>query len=328
MRRTGDIHIATDLGVPRSTAAGWLRADRGGVVSLDVVDMCEVDLQAEVVRLQHRVATLTAVVGLLLAVRRAVGFHLERTHVFDRAMRAVVLRAAERARRVLPASSVFRILGISTSRHAAWTRAEAGCAFDEYVACPRSVPNQLTADEVFTIREMVTDERYRHVPTGRLAILAQRLGKVFASPASWYRLVRDYGWRRPRNRLHPDSPSLGVRGSRPDEVWHIDTSIVRLTDGTKVWLHAVIDNFSRKILAWRVAERFEISSAVAVLREAVGRAVSGEDRPRVMVDGGVENFNGEVDELVVTGLLSRVRALIDVRFSNSMIETWWRTIKH
>ena len=290
--------------------------------------MREVDLQAEVVRLRRRVGTLTAVVGLLVAVRRVSGFRLERIHVFDPTMRAVVLRAAERARRVLPGASVLRILGISTSRYATWTRAERGCAFDDHGGCPRSVPNQLTADEVFAIREMVTADHYRHVPTGRLAILAQRLGEVFAAPATWYRLVRDHGWRRPRNRLHPDSPSVGVRGSRPDEVWHIDTSIVRLTDGTKVWLHAVIDNFSRKILAYRVAERFEISSAVMVLKEAVGRAVSAEERPRVMADGGVENFNGEVDELVVSGLLRRVRALIDVRFSNSMIESWWRTMKH
>jgi transposase InsO family protein len=209
-----------------------------------------------------------------------------------------------------------------------WTRTERGCAFDDHVACPRSVPNQLTADEVFTIREMVTGERYRHVPTGRLAILAQRLGRVFASPATWYRLVRDRGWRRPRARLHPDSPSLGARASGADEIWHIDTSSVRLTDGTKVWLHAVIDNFSRKILAWRVAGRFEITSAVAVLKEAVRHAVTAEDRPQVMTDGGVENFNGDVDELIENGLLSRVRALVDVRFSNSMIETWWRTIKH
>ena len=47
-----------------------------------------------------------------------------------------------------------------------------------------------------------------------------------------------------------------MRASKPDEIWHIDTSSVRLVDGTKVWLHAVIDEFSRKILAWRVAERF------------------------------------------------------------------------
>ena len=207
-------------------------------------------------------------------------------------------------------------------------RAKQGCGIADRVTCARFAPNQLTAEEVLAIGQMVTAERYRHVPTGRLAVLAQRLGNVFASPATWYRLVRDHGWRRPMTRMHPASPKVGVRAGKPDEIWHIDTSCVRLVDGTKVWLHAVIDNFSRKILAWRVAERFEISSAIAVLQAAVRNAVSGESRPQLMTDGGVENFNGEVDELVGSGLLSRVRALVDVRFSNSMIETWWRTIKH
>ena len=108
----------------------------------------------------------------------------------------------------------------------------------------------------------------------------------------------------------------------------MDTSAVRLVDGTKVWLHAVIDNFSRRILAWRVAERFEISHAVAILDEAVGNAVSREDRPTVVADGGIENFNSEVDARVGDGLLRRVRALVDVRFSNSMIESWWSKLKH
>jgi putative transposase len=39
---------------------------------------------------------------------------------------------------------------------------------------------------------MVTSPDYRHVPTGTLAILAQRLGKVWASPSTWYRLVRQH----------------------------------------------------------------------------------------------------------------------------------------
>jgi transposase InsO family protein len=175
---------------------------------------------------------------------------------------------------------------------------------------------------------MVTSERYRHVPTGRLAVLAQRMGKIFASPTTWYRLVRDREWRRPRHRGHPASPTVGVRAKAPDEIWHIDTSAVRLVDGRKVWLHAVIDNFSRRILAWRVAERFEIANAVAILQEAVRNAVSGEERPTVMADGGIENFNGEVDALIGEGLLSRVRALVDVRVSNSMIESWWSKLKH
>jgi len=223
---------------------------------------------------------------------------------------------------------VLKILGISSSRYNAWVRAEQGCQLEDQAACPRSTPTQLTPDEVRVIQTMVTSERYRHIPTGRLAVLAQRMGKVFASPTTWYRLVRDQEWRRPRHREHPASPTIGVRAKTPDEIWHIDTSVVRLVDGRKVWLHAVIDNFSRRVLSWRVAERFEIANAVAILEEAVRGAVSGEGRPTLMADGGVENFNHEVDALVGGGLLSRVRALVDVRFSNSMIESWWSKLKH
>jgi putative transposase len=50
---------------------------------------------------------------------------------------------------------------------------------------------------------MVTALKYRHVPTGTLAVLAQRLGKVWASPSTWCRLVRKFGWRHPRLRVHP-----------------------------------------------------------------------------------------------------------------------------
>ena len=48
-------------------------------------------------------------------------------------------------------------------------------------ACSRSSPQQLTRAEIDTIKEMVTCDQYRHVPTGILSVLAQRLGKVFAS---------------------------------------------------------------------------------------------------------------------------------------------------
>ena len=46
-------------------------------------------------------------------------------------------------------------------------------------------PGQLTPDEVGQMRDMVTAPEYRHVPTSTLAILAQRVGKVFASASTW-----------------------------------------------------------------------------------------------------------------------------------------------
>jgi transposase InsO family protein len=147
------------------------------------------------------------------------------------------------------------------------------------------MPKRLTATEVLAIKEMVESPEYRHVPTGRLAILAQRLGRVFAAPTTWYRLVRERGWRRPRARVHPAKPKHGVRASEPDELWHVDTTVIRLINGTKVYLHAVIDNFSRKILAWRVTEYFEVATTVAILHDAaqgalIGRIVQQADPTR------------------------------------------------
>ena len=99
VRRTGDVSIATEVGVPRSTVAGWLSAARP-VVSLDVVEMPDVALQAEVVKLRRRVQTLNAIMGLLLAVLRVSGFRLDRAYISDPAMREDLLRAVERARKI------------------------------------------------------------------------------------------------------------------------------------------------------------------------------------------------------------------------------------
>ena len=86
--------------------------------------------------------------------------------------------------------------------------------------------------------------------------------------------------------------------------------------------------FSRRILAWRVSEKFEFATTVTLLKEAALNAISAEAVPTAVVDAGVENLNAGVDELVESGWLRRVVALKDVTFSNSMIEAWWRGLKH
>ena len=156
----------------------------------------------------------------------------------------------------------------------------------------------------------------------------QHLGKVFASPATWYRLVRQHGWRRPRLRVHPAKPKVGIRASKPNEYWHIDTTVIRLLDNTKAYIHAVIDNFSRKILAWKVSDRFETGNTICILLEAAKHILPASDPPTVMTDSGVENVNGKVDKLIESGLLKRILAMTEISFSNLLIEAWWRGLKH
>jgi putative transposase len=67
---------------------------------------------------------------------------------------------------------------------------------------------------------------------------------------------------------------------------------------------------------------------VAVLLDACRGAIRSTTAPVVLADAGVENVNAEVHELIETGILRRVLAFTELRFSNSMIEAWWRSLKH
>jgi putative transposase len=50
--------------------------------------------------------------------------------------------------------------------------------------------------------------------------------------------------------------------------------------------------------------------------------------PVVLSDAGVENVNAQVDDLIAAGVLRRVLAFTELKFSNSMIEARWRSLKH
>ncbi|MBA3641131.1 MAG: transposase [Acidobacteria bacterium] len=327
VRRTRDVTVATDLGVPRSTARGRLVSAPTVVVCLDVANLTEPELRQEVLKLRRRVQKLRALLRLALALLRTSGFTLTGVRLPDGGAKMRILRAADRAREYLPLRAVLRFLDVSPSRFHAWHR-QTACALNDQSSCPRTSPYRLTRPEVRAIEDMVTSPEYRHVPTGTLAVLAQRLGKVWASPSTWYRLVRQHGWRRPRLRVHPAKPKIGLRTTRANEMWHIDTTVIRLLDGSRAYLHAVTDNFSRRILAWRVADTFAPVNSVTVLLEASRAAAPSDTAPVVLADAGVENVNAQVDELIHTGVLRRLLAITELKFSNSMIEAWWRSLKH
>src|SRR5262249_46761026 len=99
-------------------------------------------------------------------------------------------------------------------------------------------------------------------------------------------------------------------------------------DGARAYVHGWMDTFSRRILGWRIADTFSPVNTVAVLVEAGRSAMPSETTPVVLADAGVENVNAQVDELITAGALRRVIAFTELKFSNSLIEAWWRALKH
>src|SRR5262249_17957673 len=80
---TGDVTIATDLGVPRSTARGWLRKGPSVAVTVDVTNVKTSDLQSEVLELRRRMKKLRALLRLALALLRSSGFTMTHERLPD-----------------------------------------------------------------------------------------------------------------------------------------------------------------------------------------------------------------------------------------------------
>ena len=107
-------------------------------------------------------------------------------------------------------------------------------ALDDHPSCPRTSPGQLPVAEVGTVKTMALATEHRHMPLRTLALYAQRVGRVIASVTTWAKLVREHGWRRLRHRRHPPKPTVGVHATQPNEASHVDTTVIRLLDGTRV----------------------------------------------------------------------------------------------
>lgn len=151
VHETGDIQLAVQRGVPRSTARGWLCSSRESVVTLDVLDSTKKELEHEVLMLRRRNEILCAVLRVLVVALKLSGFSLANCRVPDSAKKAQLLRAVERSRSSLPLRAVLRVLRVSPARYHSWKRSQEDCVLDDRSSCPKTSPHQLTSESLYLI---------------------------------------------------------------------------------------------------------------------------------------------------------------------------------
>ena len=128
---------------------------------------------------------------------------------------------------------------------------------------------------------------------------------------------------------HPDHkvyPYLlrGLSIDRANQVWCADITYIPMARGF-VYLVAVMDWFSRRVLSWRLSITMEAEFCV----EAVQEALAKHGRPEIFnTDQGVQfTAAGFVDELEAVG----VRISMDGKgrfLDNIFIERLWRSLKY
>lgn len=127
----------------------------------------------------------------------------------------------------------------------------------------------------------------------------------------------------PQHKIYPYL-LRGVDIIRPNQVWSTDITYIRLPRGF-VYLVAIIDWYSRKIMSWRLSNTMDAGFCVDCLEEAI--ATYGA--PEIFNSDQGSQFTSDA----FTGVLinSGVKISMDGRgraLDNIFVERLWRTVKY
>src|SRR5271168_1172995 len=183
----------------------------------------------------------------------------------------------------------------------------------------RRMDEQYLATPFYGARRMVAVLRREGHQVNRKRV--RRLMRVMALEAIYQKPNTSRG--------HPDHkvyPYLlrGLIIDRPNQVWCADITYIPMAKGF-VYLVAVMDWFSRRVLAWRLSITMETDFCVDALREAMDR----HGRPEIFnTDQGVQFTSAAfLDEVSSQG----VRISMDGKgrfLDNIFIEGLWRSLKY
>ena len=129
-----------------------------------------------------------------------------------------------------------------------------------------------------------------------------------------------------RDREHPVFPYLlrGMTIDRPNQVWAMDTTYIPMRRGF-VYLTAVVDWATRRVLAWRVSISLAADAAVEALKEAVARYGA----PEIMnTDQGSQFTAGEFIEVLREHAIQVSMDGKGCWRDNVFVERLWKTIKY
>jgi len=195
-------------------------------------------------------------------------------------------------------------------------------------------PHPVKAEDLEIMR--IIDEQYLKTPTYGSRTMRNHLRRLGykINRKRVQRLMRKMGiesiYPRPRtSKPHPEHriyPYLlkGMEINEPNMVWAADITYILMRRGF-MYLVAVMDWYSRKVLSWRVSNTLDADFCVSALEEAIGRY----GVPEIFNTDQGAQFTGSKFINVLKS--NNIRIRMDGRgraYDNIFVERLWWTVKY
>jgi putative transposase len=242
-----------------------------------------------------------------------------------------VLRAVEGAG--LPVKQVLSQLAISRSAYYRWRRSfrqrgQAGL-HDRKTAGGR-IWNQILPEERDKILEVAL--LFPDWSSRQVSCHITDTAGFAVSESSVYRILKREGLiHEVQQRTFPAEAEYQVKTSRPNQQWQTDATYLLVKNWGWYYLISVLDDFSRRILAWRLQSAMatgDFSDVIEEACESVGlSSVPERDRPRLVTDHGAALISKDFGRYLEIKGIGHILASPYHPQTNGKIERYHRSCK-
>lgn len=239
-----------------------------------------------------------------------------------------VIKIIDHIRPMVGLKKAFHAFHISSQQYYRW-KAQFNCVKSFFDVCLIRKPNQLHVSEVNTIKKYLNTSELLPWPLASVYFKMMRDNAAFMSLNTFYKYANSMI----KNRLvtfrkrKRKKRYKGLKASHLFEFIHIDVTITKTLDNTRVYLYFIQDNFSKAILAWTASTEYNAHICMQNLKSAVDKYQLNSQKAKIICDGGIEN-KGEAEEYLQSISIEKLVAQKDIVFSNSLVEAFNKRIKY
>jgi len=242
-----------------------------------------------------------------------------------------ILRAVECS--PLPVAETLARLDVPASTYYRWRRNFRGRGrqgLEDTSPYKGRVWNQLLPEEHDKVLEVATV--CPEWSSGEIACHIVDQGRFAVSESTVYRILKKAGWIKPlKVRTFPAGSEYHTKTCRPNQQWQTDATYLHAKNWGWYYLISVLDDFSRRILAWKLQLSMDadaFSEVIELACEATGMDhVPLEDRPNLVTDRGPALISGEFGGYLEARGLGHILASPYHPQTNGKIERYHRSCK-
>ena len=245
--------------------------------------------------------------------------------------KAAILRAVEESG--LPIREALERMDVAPSTYYRWKRLERALGTEglkDRSPYKGRVWNQLLDEERDKIFEMAM--LYPERSSREIACYIADQGHFSVSESTVFRVLKKQGWIKPREmKTFPAGPEYTIKTKRINQQWQTDATYLLVKNWGWYYLISVLDDFSRRILAWKLQPCMDAGAFSEVLEmacEAVGLSVIPDcKRPRLVSDRGPALISGAFTGYLKARGIGHILASPYHPQTNGKIERYHRSLK-